>query len=255
MTRVLWMGVCVLAVGCGSTGGKYTPPPEQLPPPIDVGGATVVIDDQRPDWERQPFTGSVTLYHLGRVKPSPWEQLAKQTETIVAAMPQKPQRVTVTVVSYRLVRRDDKATRDAQEAHRKEATANNLTGQNPDPSVNYKYGQSPLGNQQTASTALGQLGSNPLRQSTGWAMGFVKPRGGYNDTLFEHPPGASCELTAVVELLDHDGQTRTVNVKCMGSGLNTSGTAYWGEALEYAVNLAVANFGRQFREGVGLPAE
>src|SRR5262245_6249542 len=104
MARGLWV-VCLLAVGCKATGAKPpAPPADQLPPPSQVGNTGIVIDDRRPDWEKRPFTGPVTLYHLGKVTPNPWDQLAKETEAVVAAMPQKPDRVSVTVTAFRLIK-------------------------------------------------------------------------------------------------------------------------------------------------------
>src|SRR5207253_9570221 len=85
----------------------YTSPADDLPPASQVGDTGIVIDDRRPGWEKQPFVGPVSLYHLGKVKPNPWDQLARETEAVVAAMPQKPDRVSVTVTSFRLVKKDD----------------------------------------------------------------------------------------------------------------------------------------------------
>jgi hypothetical protein len=46
-----------------------------------------------------------------------------------------------------------------------------------------------------------------------------------------------------------------VDVKTIARGANESGTVYWGEAMDFAARSAVRDFGRQFRAGVGLPAD
>ena len=51
------------------------------------------------------------------------------------------------------------------------------------------------------------------------------------------------------------GEERVIRVRCIGASQNTSGTAYWGEALEFSVKLAVREYGRQFRQGIGLPPD
>src|ERR1700679_1519315 len=105
MWRVIWAGLVVCAVGVGCTGPQYyPPPPEHIPPPANVGGTAVQIIDQRPEWEKKPFTGVVCLYHLGKAHPDGWAQLAEETNAIVAALPQRPERVDVVISSFQLVR-------------------------------------------------------------------------------------------------------------------------------------------------------
>src|SRR5262249_26207786 len=112
MTRGVWAGLAVCAFGAGCMGPQYyTPPPEKVPAPVNVGGTTVQVVDQRPEWEKKPFTGVACLYHLGKAHPGAWEQLADEADSVVAALPQKPERVEVDVTSFRLVRSGDTAKR------------------------------------------------------------------------------------------------------------------------------------------------
>ncbi|MBA4064798.1 MAG: hypothetical protein C0501_14010 [Isosphaera sp.] len=100
-----WVVAAVLAAGC--RGPRfYDPPAETLPPPAAVGGTEVVVTDHRPAWEKKPFTGKAALYYPGKVRPSPWEQLAAEAGAVAAELPDRPHRVTVAVTSLRLVRTD-----------------------------------------------------------------------------------------------------------------------------------------------------
>ena len=100
-----WVVAAVLAAGCRGPH-YYNPPAERLPPPAAVGGTEVVVTDDRPGWERKPFTGKAALYHPGKARPNPWEQLAAEAGAVAAELPEKPRRVTVVVTSLRLVRTD-----------------------------------------------------------------------------------------------------------------------------------------------------
>ena len=105
MTRGIWAGLVLCAAGVGCSGPQYyTAPPDHLPAPENVGGSLVQIVDERPEWEKKPFTGVVCLYHLGKAHPDAWAALSEEADAVVAAMPQKPERVEVAVTSYRLVR-------------------------------------------------------------------------------------------------------------------------------------------------------
>jgi hypothetical protein len=213
-----------------------------LPPPSQVGNTGIVLDDHRPDWEKQPFTGSVSLYHLGKVKPSPWDQLAKETEAIVAAMPRKPDRVSVTVTSFRLVKKDNDAPVGA-------ATADNpRTAQTLDvrPSPDGRGGEVQQSGHYTRDSQAADTKPTPTVIETPFSPSW---------NLRDHPSGASCQVHAVVRLTDAGGQEQVLQVQSVGSSPNTSGTAYWGEALEFSVKLAVREYGRQFRQGVGLPPD
>src|SRR5262245_28335730 len=105
MTRGVWAALVVCAVGSGCMGPQYyTPAPEQLPQPANVNGTMVQITDQRPEWEKKPFTGKVCLYDLGKSHPNAWAQLSEEVNAIIAELPQKPERAEVVVTSFRIVR-------------------------------------------------------------------------------------------------------------------------------------------------------
>jgi hypothetical protein len=225
MNRGIWAGVVLLMVGC--TAKKYyTPPPEQLPPPADVNGVKVTIEDARPELERRPFTGPVCLYHPSRVKPSPWDQLVTETQTVVAAMPEKPERVDVVVTSFRLVLKDDLS---AKKHGDRPMVANPVRPDKADP------------------TTSGQ-GNSPAESETGpekgsWLWGF----------LDAHPAGASCAVKATVRFVYPGGREQAVDVDRIAAGQNLTGTKYLGDAIEDAVRTVVRLYGAQVRQGVGLP--
>jgi hypothetical protein len=252
MDRGLWAGVLLLAIGCQTAP---TVPAEQIPPPSRASGSWVVVEDQRPDWERQPFTGRVTLFRPGKVYPSPWAQLAKEAEAVVAALPEKPERVDVTVVSFRLVHKDG--------AH----------APLPDPSDNVRIGNRPVSafnklsngpdyerlksaTQAGDVTTANAVGAGLVFQNGDPSVGVTAPRTSAEDTtpgaLGEHPTGASCRVRAVVRVVFPGGREQQIDVQVVATGQNLSGSKYYGEALDDAVKSAVRQFGFQFRQGVGL---
>jgi len=252
MSWRFWAGVLLLAVGCQTTRVAV---PDPVPGPFDVGGVKVVFDDARPGWERSPFAGPVSLHRLGRVYPNPWAQLAKETEAVVAALPEKPARVEVTVVSFRLINKEQ------------------ANGPPPDPSDNVQIGKQPLSglnNRANAvdyerlksATAAGDvkgattIGTGLVFQNGDPSIGVVAPQekdDGPGTAFDEHPAGASCRVRAVVRLVYPDGRDRRLDVRAVAPGENTSGSKYYGEALDAAVANAVRQFGFQFRQGVGPP--
>ena len=101
-------GAACLLMIVGCQAAPPVAPREAIPPPFTANGATISFSDERHEWERQQITGPIAVYRLGRVSPNPWSQLAKETEAIVEAMPEKPVRVEVFVTSFRLIRKEDK---------------------------------------------------------------------------------------------------------------------------------------------------
>src|SRR4051812_29684501 len=88
MTRGVWAGLVVCAVGCAGPR-YYEAPAEKLPPVANVRGTTVQVIDQRPEWEKKPFTGVVSLYHLDKAQPGAWALLADEVGAAVAQLPEK----------------------------------------------------------------------------------------------------------------------------------------------------------------------
>jgi hypothetical protein len=241
-------------VACAGCSGPqyYEAPPEKMPLPANVGGATVQVIDQRPEWERKPFTGVVSLYHLGKAHPDAWAQLAEETNAVVAQMPQKPERVEVVVSSFRLVRAGDTA------GHFRDFSK----GPNPNPNARI------LDPNARDSSDVRRRQVSQSGASTGPADGVPNPGGADrhgNDAelmfaskddprrkLRDHPNGASCSIEAKVRLVFPGGREQTVDVKTIAIGGKDARTIYWGEALDSAAKNAVFQFGRQFRSGVGM---
>jgi hypothetical protein len=234
-----------------------------MPPTVNVGGTAVQVIDQRPEWEKKPFTGVVCMYHLDKAHPGAWEQLAKETNEVVAALPQKPERVEVVVTSYRLVRSGDTAPRyrdwsagpvanpsirtqaqvraNGEERERRLAEVHGTAPNTPAPAARQQDGQAPTGT----------AGPTDERPGNSVELAFTSkddPR----RKLRTHPLGASCCLHATVKLTYPGGQVQTVNVETIARGTNNTGTVYHGEAIDDAAKGAVFQFGRQFRSGVGL---
>jgi hypothetical protein len=268
MTREVWAGLamcvlCAVEVGCGGAH-YYTAPPEQIPPPVNVGRTAVQIIDQRPEWEKKPFTGVVCLYHMGKAHPDAWAQLAEETNAVVAAMPQKPERVEVMVTSFRLVKSGDTAPRYHDYS----------AGPNPNPSARTQdmLRTNRESHQQRVAEANGTSPNAPAPNATtpsasaptGQAPPLTDERPGNTVELMfaskddprrklrVHPLGASCSIQATVRVIYPGGQERTVNVETIVRGTNTTGTGYQGEALDDAAKNALFQYGRQFRSGVGL---
>jgi hypothetical protein len=244
MVRRTWAVWVVGAVGAlGGCGGPqyYNVPPDKIPPTANVGGVAVQIIDQRPDWEKKPFTGSVSLYHLGKAHPDVWSQIAEQTSATVAELPQKPEHVDVVISSVQLVRSGDTAR-----PYRDLST----NGQSSNPGVQ-AFGRS-TGDQ-------GGAGAGPPPQQRPAADGpqnklemMFAPRDDPRRLLTDHPAGVSCSIQATVRLTYPGGNVQTVPVKTIFRAPNDSGTDYYGQAIDNSARGAVIEFARQFRAGVGV---
>jgi hypothetical protein len=245
----------LLIVGCQTA--PPAPPRDVIPPPFAASGATVTFSDERHDWEKHAVNGPTTIYRLGRVTPNPWSQLAKETEAIVAAMPEKPHRVDVFVTSFRLVRKEDKPS-----IH--DPSDNVTIGKQSVAALNSRqnaasYQQLQLASQNRDQQATDAAGKNLLfaNGSPAIAVQGGKPEDPEDapGSLGEHPPGASCRVRATVRLTFADGREKLVDVKAIAAGQNTTGTQYYGEALDFAAKMAVRQYGNQMRAGLGLPQE
>ena len=245
----------LLAIGCQSAPPV---PREAIPPPIAVNGATLTITDERWGWERVPFDGPITLYRLGRISPNPWAQLAKETEAIVSAMPEKPQQVDVLVTSFRLVRKDDKPRLGSDPSDNVKIGKQSVAGLNSSQN-RLAYDQLKTATQAGDHQAASAVGKGLLFQNGDPAISVGTPPADEAEaapgTLADHPPGASCRIRATVRLTFPDRHEKLVDVKAIAAGQNTSGTQYYGEALDFAVKMAVRQYGNQFRKAVGLPVD
>lgn len=252
MTRRVWakLVVCALVVGCG--GPQYYPaPPEKLPQPTDVGGVAVQIIDQRPEWEKKPFTGVVCLYHLGKAHPDAWAQLSAETNAIVEQLPQKPERVEIDVSSFRLVRSPDSLPkyRDLSAG----PTANPQMRTQQITRTNAEERERTL-----AANGVVREGAAPQTrpvtegEPTNKVEMALAPKDDPRRLLQDHPPGASCWIQGTIRLTYTGGQVQTVEFKTIARAPNDSDNGYWGQALDNATRSAVADYGRQFRTGVGV---
>ncbi len=249
MTRGVWAAAVVCAVGVGCNGAHYyTAPPEQVPPPANVAGANVQIVDQRPEWEKKPFTGVVCLYHLGKAHPGAWEQLAEEANAVVAAMPQKPERVEVEVTSFRLVRSGDTKPRyrDIDNAPSANPQARSQAIRRAD---NEERERRRAEREGIAGATDKQVAAD--RPGNDIELMFA-PKDDPRLLLRDHPIGASCALRAKVRMVFAGGREQTIDVSAFARGANDSGTAYWGEAIDFAARTAVQQFGQQFRSAAGV---
>ena len=207
MTRVVWAAWVVCAIGGCSGPQYYAAPPEKIPPPVNVNGTTVQIIDQRPEWEKKPFTGVVCLYHLGKAHPDGWAQLAEETNAIVAALPQRPERVDVVISSFQLVRSGEtvKQYRDLS------------TVQNPNPgpqSQGLARSMNDQGNSVTGTNpgSQSQRGNAPDAAPNKLEMAFA-PKDDPRRMLTDHPAGVSCSIEATIRLVFPGGREQTIPVK------------------------------------------
>jgi len=250
MTRGVWATVAVCALGGGCNSPQYyTAPPERVPPAANVSGATVQIADQRPAWEKKPFTGPVCLYHLDKSNPGGWAQLAEEANAVVAAMPEKPQRVDVEVTSYRLVR-----SGNTGKVYKEVGGKTSLDPRqrfNGTRQLNDEFRQRREERNVTAAAAGAGVADKSGKDIELAFASDDDPR----MLLRDHPSGASCALKAKVTMTFPNGRKQTVDVSAFSRGTNDTGTAYWGEAIDYAAKSAVGQFGEQFRTAVGIKAE
>jgi hypothetical protein len=269
MKRGLGLSIVFLViVGCQSA------PPvvvnETIPPPFVVNGTTVVIEDQRTDWEREPFSGSrTTLHRLNRAHPDPWAQLAKETESMVALLPEKPERVEIVVTSFRLVQKSDKATIRLDPSTNVPIGRESLGGSNT--AMNATYDQVRAATMSGSGTTVGKgtifqnnnvagsqsgLQSNSQNMAVGGMPPPIMKDNGAPGVLDEHPAGASCRVRASVRLIYPGGKMQSIDVPpALAVGQNSSGTKYMGESLDSAARMAVRQYGVQARYALGLPMD
>jgi hypothetical protein len=252
--RTTAAAVLFLAIGC-----KTPPPPpkEAVPPPFNANGVAFTFSDERHEWEKQQVSGPTTIYRLGRVSPNPWSQLSKETESFVAALPEKPARVDVFVTSFRLVRKEDKKSiHDPSDdvTIGKQSVAGLNAKQNA-----VAYEQLRMGSQNRDQKSLDTVGKNLLfadgQPAVGVQNGMPEEPDEIPGSLAEHPPGASCRVRATVRLTYADGREKVLDVKAIAAGQNTTGSQYYGEALDFAARMAVRQYGNQMRTALGLPQE
>ncbi len=238
MNRKLGAALLLFALGCHTTP-HATLPPEPVVRPVDVNGVAAVINDQRLEWEKKPFSGRVTLYQLGGTTPDPWTQLANETAAIITAMPERPARVEVCVTSFRLVYKQSPKRRL-------------------DPSDSAKGVGLPIqagGGKVPNSTKDTDYAPVPSDSQGLWSsMGLSsvpKEANSCENPISEDPTGTSCTLRASVRIIYPGGREKTVNVSAIATGDTDS--KYMGEARSMAVKGVLRQFSFQFREAVGAP--
>jgi hypothetical protein len=205
---------------------------------MEINGAQVTLTDLRPDWERTPSNGSVSIYDLNQLTPNPWALLAEETRTTVAGMTDKPERVEVQVTSYRLVRRSAPYRRPDRSENVRPAgqsiVADNTRTQNPAPGAD------------------APVATTSVLDSFGFSSNRRKDPDSPGDPLEEHPVGASCRIRASVKITFPGGREQIVKLEAFSVGENTSGSKYWGETIAQAVRGAASQYGFRFRQQIGL---
>lgn len=247
----------VAAVGCQAPPRLVEPFPE----PSRASGSWVVIEDRRPEWEKQPFTGPVvSLYRFSRVSPNPWVRLQKATEAVVAELPERPERVDVMVVSYRLTSKEDSPLPRTEEGGTVQVGGRNATAFGKGPggvtdAMAYERARTAAasGDRGTAQQAAGALAFGQNAPTGGVQLGAPPAVEGPDGPLDGLAPGAHCTLRGVVRLSYPGGRDKDVPFTVLAGRPNETGSRYWGETLEEATRLAMAQFARQVRQGVGLP--
>ncbi len=259
MNRGLSAGVCLViaVVGCQAPPKLVEPFPE----PSRSSGAWVVLEDRRPDWEKAPFEGPVvSLYRFSRVSPNPWVRLQKATESIVAELPDKPERVDVVVTSYRLVSKVAEAPPRTEEGGTVQVAGRNAgllgtgkTGGYERTTYDMARSAQSAGDQKGAQNALSQLAFQGNTPSAGVQLGEAPAVELPEGPLDGLAPGAHCALRGVIRLTYSGGRDTDVPFAVLAGRPNETGSRYWGETLEQATQLAMVQFTRDVRRGLSLP--
>lgn len=246
MTRGVWAGLAACAIAAGCTGPQYyTAPPDTVAPDRTVDGVSFRIVDQRPEWEKKPFTGVVCLYHLGKAHPDAWTQLADETNAVVGQMPQKPERVEVTVQSFRLVRSADSVPKYRDLSAGPNANPQMQLAQHT--RANAEQRDRTLGRDGGSNAARTDAGDGPPNKVAAVFASKDDPR----RALAEHPAGASCRIQVSIKLTFAGGEAKTIDFTTMSRAPNDS-SDYYGQAMDNATKAAVIDYGNQFRKSVGL---
>jgi hypothetical protein len=243
----MWVGLVLSAIGVGCGGPQYyNAPPEHFPPPATVGGVAVQFIDERPDWEKKPFTGTVRLYHLGQAHPDAWVQLAEETNAIVASLPQKPERVEVVVSSFQLVR--------SGEPLRKYHDISTASNPNPTAGAQSQTLGRNTDRDQSGSQGGGAAQQPPDGPPNKLELAFA-PKDDPRRMLLDHPPGVSCSIRATVRLVYPGGGEQKVPVKTIFRAPNDADSGYYGQAIDNSARGAVIDYGRQFRTALGITVQ
>lgn len=260
MNRGLGAGVClvVAAVGCQAPPKLVEPFPE----PSRASGAWVVLEDRRPDWEKAPFDGPVvSLYRFSRVSPNPWVRLQKATEAVVAELPEKPERVDVVVASFRLVSKEAEAPPRTEEGGTVQVGGRNAAGLGTGKTAgvdrtSYELARTAqaAGDQKGAQQNLSQLAFHGGAPAAGVRVGEAPAVELPEGPLDGLAPGAHCALRGMIRLTYPGGRDKDVPFAVLAGRPNQTGSKYWGETLEEATKLAMVQYARQVRQGLGLPA-
>jgi hypothetical protein len=258
MNRGLGVGVFVLvAAGCSAPPKLVEPFPE----PSRASGAWVVLDDQRPGWEKAPFDGPVvSAYRFSRVSPNPWVRVLKATEAVVAELPDRPERVDVVVASFRLLSKEAEPPPRTEEGGTVQLGGRNAAGLGTgragtvDRSA-YELARSAqaAGDPRGAQNAVSQLAFQGNAPAAGVKVGEAPAVERPDGPLDGLAAGAHCQLRGVVRLSYGGGREKDVPFTVHAGHPNETGSRYWGETLEAATRLAMAQYTQQIRAGVGLP--
>lgn len=257
MNRLAAMGVAAIVVGCQAAPQLVEP----FPQPSRASGSWVVLEDRRPAWERETFKGPVvSLYRFSSVSPNPWVRLQKATETIVAELPEKPDRVDVVVTSFRLVTKEAEPAPRTEEGGTVQVGGRNAAGIGTGANRHVDA----LAYEQARSASA--TGDRQLAQEAAKAVAFQggAPAGGIK--LGEAPavelpegpleglaPGAHCNIRGLVRLTYPGGRDQDIPFHVLAGRPNETGSRYWGETLEQATKLGMVQYTRQVRQGLGLP--
>lgn len=257
MNRVVGLGVVALVVGCQSAPKLVEPFPE----PSRASGSWVVLEDRRPAWEKAPFEGPVvSLYRFSRVSPNPWVRLQKTTEAVVADLPEKPERVDVVVTSFRLVSKEAEPGPRKEEGGTVQVGGRNAvslgTGQKGVvDAMAYERARSAAasGDRQAAQQAVGALAFQGNAPAAGVQIGEAPAVELPEGPLDGLAPGAHCNIRGVIRLTYPGGRDKDMPFHVLAGRPNETGSRYWGETLEQATKLGMAQYTRQVRQGLGLP--
>jgi hypothetical protein len=225
--RLIGLLLPALALGCSNLtyqkSWKQPPPPESS----TQRGTTVRIVDARPKWEQRPFRDAIILHALDDATPSVWNQLHGSISTVADELPERPERIEVTVQSIQLVTVDPYKMLEELENQRKVRVEPSEDAELADSFVTALFG--PL---------LELILNAPFEKK-------------YPPALGQSPHGTSCTLKADVSLTWANGRKKTISVSALATTDHPGESRDPRGGLSEAVQLATFQMGEQLRTALG----
>jgi hypothetical protein len=223
------IGILLPALLLGCSNLTYQKCWKQPPPPESVtkAGTKLRIVDARPKWEQKPFRDAIALYAVNDTTPPVWEQLQTSIGNLADELPERPERIEITVRSLQLLTMDPaKLAQEAEDQH--------VVRNEPDENAGF----SEMVFSAFFGAMLEGLFNAPLQKH-------------YPKGLGEVPDGVSCTFKADVTIVWAGGRRQTIPVSALATTDHPNDLRDPRDGLSEAVHMALFQVQEQLRKQLG----